>query len=242
MGKKAEGKQGISAFFRRASTPSNAELFPKRYAAALIAGWLLQWVLWGVWQTFVLPRLPLSIGTTLLDSVAVKGLVFAALPIPFLFLFRKQLHLPSKPPIRRPFPWLACTVLLCLVTAFLYTVRLLRGLVHTYAIFDPMFLVLSVSAGVIEEFYFRCVLFRLQDRMIGTLPAALLNGALFTLFHYPGILFGTSLMRLVSWRALLIFVMGVVFCGMMKRWRSPALNMTVHSVWDLLTYLFCLAG
>ena len=247
MGKKADEKQIIPAFFGEGSSPRRTASLKakgpgKRHALILIVIWLLQWLLWGVWQTFALPRLPIGIGATLLNSVAVKGIVWAALLIPILQRFEKKLRLSLEPLFCRPFPWFACTVLLCLTTAFLYTVRLLRGLVNTHAVFDPMFIVLSVSAGVIEEFSFRGVLFRLQNAMIGFWPAALLNGALFTLLHYPGILFGASLMQLISWRALLIFVMGVVFCWMTRKWRNLALNMTVHTVWDILTYLFCLAG
>lgn len=199
-----------------------------------------QWLLWSVWQVFLAPRLSASIATLLLDSVAVKALVWA-LPFALLFLIGK-----SKPTrsdlFRTPFPWFACVILLCLTTVFLYTVRLARGLVNTYAIFDPMFVVLSLSAGVIEEFSFRGGLFRAQEAAIGFWPAAAVNGALFTLFHYPELLFGGSWARLLSWRGLLIFVMGMVFCWVFRKWRNLALNMTVHTVWNILSYLFCIAG
>ena len=64
---------------------------------------------------------------------------------------------------------------------------------------------------------------------------------MFTLYHYPELLLGRW-QGLISWRALLIFGMGVVFCWMFKKWRNLALNMTVHTVWDVLSYLFCLTG
>lgn len=199
-----------------------------------------QWLIWGVWQFFVMPQLPAGIAMTLLDSVVIKGLIWAA---PFVLLFRIGKQRPARSDLfRAPFPWLACVILLCLTTVFLYTVRLSRGLVHTYVRFDPMFVVFSLSAGVFEEISFRGGLFRLQAPKLGFWPAALLNGVLFTLYHYPELLFGGSWMRLLSWRALLIFTMGIVFCWMFRKWRNLALNMTVHTVWDVLSYLFCIAG
>lgn len=204
---------------------------------ALFAG---LWLVWGVWQTFALPHLSAGVPTALLDSVVIKGLVWAA---PFALLFLLGKNKPTRSDLfRRPFPWLACVILLCLTTVFLYTVRLARGLVNTYVIFDPMFVVFSLSAGVFEEIAFRGGLYRMLESGVGFLPAALINGALFVIYHYPGLLFGESLMRLLSWRALLIFVMGVIFCWMFRKWRNLALNMTVHTVWDILSYLFCLAG
>lgn len=204
---------------------------------ALFAG---QWLAWGIWQVFLVPQLPAGTAMVLLDSVVVKGLVWAA---PFVLLFLMGRSKPTRSDLfRTPFPWFACVVFLCLTAAFLYTVRLARGLVDTYAIFDPMFVALSLSAGVIEEFSFRGGLFRAQESTLGFWPAAAVNGALFTLFHKPELLFGGSWTWLLSWRALLIFVMGMVFCWMFRKWRNLALNMTVHTVWNILSYLFCIAG
>lgn len=199
-----------------------------------------QWLVWGAWQFFVTPRLSAGIAMILLDSIVIKGLVWAA---PFVLLFRtgKQ-RLARSDLFRAPFPWFACVILLCLTAVFLYTVRLSRGLVNTYIMFDPMFVVFSLSAGVIEEFGFRGGLFRMQESAIGFWPAAVINGAMFTLYHYPGILFGGDWTCLLSWRAGMIFVMGVVFCWMFWKWRNLALNMTVHTVWNILSYLFCIAG
>lgn len=209
------------------------------FSLVLFAG---QWLLWGAWQLLAAPRLPAGIGAALLDGVAAKALIWAFPFVPVLYGHKGKDIQISGELFRQPFPWLSCVVLLCLTTAFLYTVRLARGLADTHVIFDPMFLALSLSAGVLEEFAFRGGVFNLQEPAMGFWPAALLNGALFTLYHYPRLLFGGSWAVLVSWRGLLIFVMGVVFCWMFRKWRNLALNMAVHTVWDILVYLFCLAG
>ena len=169
------------------------------------------------------------------DSVAVKGAVWLA-P---LLLFRRQL--PLRDAFRGSFPWMACMVILCIVTAFLHTVRLLNGLQNTHVFFDPMYIVFSVSAGVIEELSFRGGFFRLHERQIGFWPAALVNGALFTLYHYSELLLGRW-QGLFSLRTLLLFAMGVIFCWMFKRWRNLELNMAVHTFWNIMSYLFCLTG
>ena len=140
-----------------------------------------------------------------------------------------------------PFPWLPCLILLCVSTAFLFTIRLLNGLQNTYIVFEWMFIVFSLSAGVLEELSFRGGFFAMTEDRLGFWGAALLNGAMFTLYHYPELLLG-QWQGLISWRCLLIFVMGFVFCWMYRKWRNLALNMVVHTFWDVLSFLFCLAG
>lgn len=205
-----------------------------------LAVFTIQWIIWGVWQNFAMPRLPGGIAAALLESVAVKSLVWAAPFVAFLCICKsKQIRFEL---FKAPFPWFPCVIMLCLTTAFLYTVRLAEGLMNTHAVFDPMFLVYSLSAGVIEEFNFRGGLFSLQESVMSFWPAAIINGFLFTIYHYPEILFGESLLCLLSLRALLIFAMGIIFCRMFWKWRNLALNMTVHTVWDILSFLFCIAG
>lgn len=210
----------------------------KKQFSLLCVLYAAQWVLWGLWQNILLSRFSLGPAAALWDAAVIKCLIWA---FPFALLLRREKAGVSAL-FSPPFPWLACTVLLCLTTVFLYTVRLASGLVNTHVLFDPVFLVFSLTAGVYEEFCFRGGFFRLQAPTLGFWPAALFNGVLFTLYHYPDLLFGAGWTKLFSPRALLIFVMGVVFCWMFQKWRNLALNMVVHTVWDVLSYLFCLMG
>lgn len=198
------------------------------------------WVLWAVWQCKLMPMLHGGLGCALLDGVLAKALVWLVLPLPLLIRGRDSLLVPLNRLFSEPFPWLAAVVLICLSAAFLHTVRLLNGLQNTYVFIDPMFIVLSASAGVFEEFGFRGGFFNMQEPALTFWPAALSNGAMFVLFHYPELLFGGSWMQLLSFRALLIFVMGILFCWMFQKWKNLALNMTVHTVWNILSYFFCL--
>ena len=202
---------------------------------------LAQWAAWALWLKFV--TLPPGLAGTLLSDVLVKGLIWALPPLLLLWRYERK----REPSERRglfsaPFPWLPCLALLCASAAFLHTVRLLNGLQNTVVFFEPVMLLYSLSAGVLEELGFRGGLYTLQERGVGFWPAALLNGAIFTLYHYPELLLGGSWAQLLSLRALMIFIMGVVFCWSYHKWRNLALNVTVHTVWDLLSYLFCLAG
>ncbi len=169
--------------------------------------------------------------SVLLDSILIKSFIWLLLP---MLVFRPKDLFVGR------FPWLACLIILCAVTAFLHTVRLLNGLGNTYVFFDPIFIVFSVSAGVIEELSFRGAFYMSMEEL-GFWPASITDGFLFALFHYPSVLAG-HMQELFSLRSLLIFVMGVVFCWMFRKWRNLALNMTIHSAWNLLSYLFCLAG
>lgn len=192
--------------------------------------------LWAVWQLFILPHFSPGHLISVIDSVVVKAAVWV---VPVLLLSRR--YGKFKEMFSGKFPWLALVVLLCATTAFLYTVRLLNGLQNTHIIFDPMFILFSLSAGVLEELSFRGGFFRIQDKQFGVIPASLINGVMFTLYHFPGLLLG-EWRPVISLRGLLIFVMGVVFCLIYKKWRNLALNMAVHTVWDILSYLFCLVG
>lgn len=220
------------------------------------------WLLWAVWTLFLVPLLPDNTWMILLDNIGVKALIWIG---PLLCLKRLRF----RELFRGKFPWLPCVALLCAATAFLHTVRLLNGLQESHVIFDPMMIVLSLAAGVIEELSFRGGFFTWEkDQLPATAvghqddglalredvnaspkrqfdkvfwQAAILNGVMFTLYHYPELLRG-QWQGLISLRALLIFTMGIVFCWMYKRWQNLALNMTVHTVWNVLSYLFCLAG
>lgn len=214
----------------------------KRSNVCLSLAWfIVLWALWAIWQCKILPTLKPSVGVALLDGIAVKSLIWLVFLLPFLINKRESLFLPLDKLFAEPFPWLAALILLSLCTVFLHTVRLLNGLQNTHAVFDLTFIALSLSAGVMEEFSFRGGFFNIQEPDLKFWPAALINGGMFVLFHYPDLLFGGNWIQLLSLRVLLIFVMGILFCWMFQKWRNLALNMTVHTVWNILSYLFCLA-
>lgn len=200
----------------------------------------VSWFLWALWHHYGANYSENTVSGLLLDTVLVKAGVWLLIPVLYLTFRRNKALLKKEVLFADRFPWLACLVLLCVSAMFLHTVRLLRGLMQTYVVFHWSMVTTSLGAGVIEELSFRGYYFNAQEKTVGFWPAALLNGLLFTLYHYPGLLFGEGFLQIFSLRGLLLFTMGVVFCWMFKRWRNIALNITVHTVWDILSFLFCL--
>lgn len=196
----------------------------------------LLWSLWGLWQQELLPQVPGSWLPALLDSVFVKTVLWGLVPC-FLFSRGRRLR---ESWFSSGFPVLPCVGLSCLSLCVLHTLRLVQGLGNTFLEWDWMFLFFSLSAGIVEEIGFRGCCFRYLEEKQGFWPAAILSSVLFTLYHYPDLLFGRSLGSLLSWRTLLLFGMGIVFCRMLHKWKNLMLNMVIHTVWDVLSYLFCL--
>lgn len=188
----------------------------------------VQWVLWGsIQERFS--------GQWLVD-MAMEGLIWV---LPALAL--RIAMSGDKPLFERPFPWLPCLCLLCGSAAFLHTVRIFRDLLDTQPVFSWTMIAVSVQAGILEELTFRGGYFDIQRKAWGFWPAAILNGVLFVLYHQSGDLAGMTLRWLLSFRTVLIFGMGILFCGIYQKWRNLALNMVVHTVWDILSFLFCVA-
>ena len=200
-----------------------------------VAIYVAEWFVYAVWQ-----HMPPSDSRfyVILDSVIMKGLIWVLPAVIGLLIFRKS----ATPLFKSRFPVLPCLVLVSLSAAFLHTVRWANGLLDTHVIFDPLMLVPAVSAGIIEEISFRGFIFNLQEKDVGVFPAAILNGLMFVMFHYTGILYGEPISQLLSLRVLLLFVMGVIFCLMFKKWKNLWLNIIVHAIWNVLSYLFCLTG
>ncbi|MCR5665056.1 MAG: CPBP family intramembrane metalloprotease [Oscillospiraceae bacterium] len=203
--------------------------------------YLFQLILWAFFRRLVDRIVPETEWFAILDATALKAL-FWVCPIVLAVKLggEKVSHL--KKLREKPFPSLAFVILSCSVVAILHSIRIINGLQYTHVFFQWFFIASSLGAGIIEEFVFRGYYFALHERLVGFWPAALINGVMFTLFHYPEVLLGQSFICLFSLRGALIFSMSVAFCWMYYKWRNIALNMSIHAIWDLLSFMFCLAG
>ena len=198
------------------------------------------YVCWSVWQKALLPTLAAGFGSAVWIGILGKAMIWL-LPLLLLRMSRGGQLIPTNQMLTSPFPWFACVVMLCASVAFLFTVRIASGKYNTYVFWDNNFFIFSISAGFIEEFCFRGVLFNRQAAGIGSIPAAVLNGGMFMLFHYP--LFAENwLYQLLSLRSLLLVAMGFLFSLSFSRWKNIWLLIVVHSVWNVLSYFFSLAG
>lgn len=205
--------------------------------------YLWVYLLWSLWRQWGAALLPPGAGSALLEAVVIKNVIWLLPLLPAVLRTEETDWLiPPRRAFAAPFPWLPCLALVCASLAFLYTVRLAAGEGNTIVFFEAVFVALALCAGVTEELVFRGYLFNRQAAALGVPWAAAVNGALFALIHYPGLIWGRGWGELVSLRTLLIFVMGTVFCLAFAKWKNLALTMTVHTVWNLLSYWFGLSG
>lgn len=206
-------------------------------AVVLTGGlFLALWLIWSLWQHFMPPQRPMLLA----DVLLAKPLVWGVIPLAVLFRSQKSTTKQLRGFFEGQFPIFPCIVFLCSAAAFLHTIRLLQGLGNSFVIFNWMMVLSSLSAGVVEELGFRGCFFTRHRENMSFWPAAVLNGLIFTAYHYTELLFGGDFDILLSWRPLLIFTMGILFCWMFHKWKNLALNMVVHIVWDILSFLFCL--
>lgn len=214
-----------------------------RRAAHSLIPYLTIYFLWSFWRQWGASLLPPGAGSALLEAAVIKNVIWL---VPFLPVCLRGREIDWLVPLRlmfsAPFPWLACAALLCTSAVFLHTVRIATGNWNTIVFFEPVFVLLSLCAGVTEEIVFRGCLFNRQAVGLGIPRAAVLNGLLFAIIHYPGLLWGQGWGKLFSLRMLLLFAMGTLFCLAFAKWKNLALTMTVHTVWNILSYWFGLSG
>lgn len=139
------------------------------------------------------------------------------------------------------FPVVPLVAMVCASVCFLYTVRTVAGLQNTMVFWNWRLLILSVSAGVIEELSFRGFFFNQMASSVGVFYAAIINGVIFALYHYPGI-FWYPYENILSLRFLMLFMVGVIFCLAFAKWKNVWLTIIVHTVWNFISYLWALAG
>lgn len=205
--------------------------------------YLTVYLLWAIWRQWGAALLPPGAGSALLEALVIKNALWLLPILPAVLRAREESWLvPPRRLFAAPFPWPACLALLCGSAAFLHTVRIVTGNLSTIVFFTPVLAALSLCAGVTEELAFRGCIFNRQAAVLGVPGAAALNGLLFALIHYPGLIFGQEWGALFSLRTVLIFVMGVLFCLAFARWKNLALTISVHTVWNILSYWFGLSG
>lgn len=202
--------------------------------------YLGMFTLWSLWQIYAEPIAFPGASWGVWVSAFVKGVIWTT---PMFLLWKREgwLVQPSKA-FFSPFPWLPCLGMLCAALCFLYTVRIAAGRQNTVLIWEHIFLLSSISAGVIEEIAFRGLLFNRLAPKTGIFPAAMMNGLMFALFHYPQLIIGQGWEQLASPRFLMLFCVGGLFSLAFARWKNLWLLIIVHSSWNIFSYLFTLTG
>lgn len=195
--------------------------------------------LWEAWHLMGGGFLPSDATASLAVATAVKALVWIG-PILVVVGNDGELLLPLRALFRTNFPWFPTVVGLCLSTVFLHTVHILLTGIDTWGIYQPYWIFSSLVAAAIEEMAFRGLLFNGQAAVHGIGKAALMNGVLFAVYHYPEFLAGQSLSALFGLRFWVIVIMGVIFSWSFAKWKNLAMNIVIHYVWNMLCYWFAL--
>ena len=195
---------------------------------------------WSAWSLLVVPQIASWSGFLWLNTL-IKCLLWVS---PFLLALLSKKDGWLEPPGRMfctSFPFIPFLGMLCGTVCFLYTVRVFHGLQNTYVLWDWNFLLFAVSAGLIEELFFRGFLFNRMGNALGVLPGAMINGLLFALYHFPGVIC-LDFSGFFSLRLLVLVAVGVLFCLAFARCKNLWLTILVHSIWNLISYLWALAG
>ena len=211
--------------------------------APLICLFVILLIIQSLWQGFSTDFLKPGILSFLSDSLFVKAGLWATPAIVAFFCLKKEKFALSPTQLfKARFPVFWFVVYICLCVVFLWTVRLLSGKANTFVLFDAMFVVSALSAGVIEELYFRGYLFNRLSSVFKPAFAAAIDALMFTLYHYTGLVFGIGYTELTFFRIFLLLIMGFLLSLMFYRHKNLALNMAFHFVWNVASYLFVLTG
>lgn len=200
----------------------------------------LSYGVWAAWHLTGGISPSLGLAASLIIDTAVKALVWLC-PM-LLVLNRKKLsHISLQESFRTPFPWFPTLIALCLTAAILHTAHIFLSGINVWGIFQPYWIFVSLTAAVIEEIAFRGCLFNGQAAVCGFKKAAIMNGVLFAVYHYPEFLLGQGFSAVFGLRFWVITVMGIVFSYMFYKWKNLTMNIVIHFVWNMLCFWFALA-
>jgi membrane protease YdiL (CAAX protease family) len=200
----------------------------------------LSYGIWAVWRLTGGFFPPSGLAASFAIEATVKALIWV---VPIFFVFRKAESrlIPLREGFCTPFPWYPTLIGLCMTVTFLHTAHIFLSGIDTWGIFQPIWFFMSLSAAVIEEIAFRGLLFNGQAGVHGVRTAAVFNGIMFAVYHYPEFLIGQSLSAVFGLRFWVITIMGIVFSLSFARWRNLLMNIVIHFVWNMLCFWFALA-
>ena len=196
--------------------------------------------MWATWSLSEGISLPTGVPATIAGRTVIKMLVWLGPAIPFVLKKDEEWLILPEELFKNKFPWLPTLTGVCLTAMFLHTMHIVLVGIGTWSVFRPIYVFLSFSAAVIEEFAFRGFLFNRQAVAAGVKTAAFMNGLLFALYHFPEFLAGENLSALFGFRFWMIAVMGCMFSLLFSRWKHLGMTIVIHFFWNLLCYWFAL--
>ena len=200
----------------------------------------LSYVIWAAWRLTEGAFLPSGLAASFIAETLMKSAIWL-LPMGVCVLKRDTEWLISPRKLcYAPFPWQATFIGLCLSVAYLHTMHIFLVGIDTWGLYQHMWIGLSLSAALIEELAFRGLLFNLQAPTLGVTKAAVVNGLLFAVYHFPEFLTGQNIMAVFGYRFWMITVMGTLFSLAFARWKRLEMTVLIHFVWNMLCHWFAL--
>lgn len=193
---------------------------------------------WAAWCLQGGNFLPAGITAAIVEASVVKLLIWIGPAIPFFLRSDEQWYIQPVLMFKNPFPGLPTLIGACFATAFLHTVRISSVGINVWGSLTPTLIILSLSAAVVEELAFRGFYFNRQATTIGTQKAAILNGMLFALYHFPEFLAGRNFDAILGFRFWMIVAVGCIFSLAFAKWKHLGMTIIIHFSWNLLSYIF----
>ena len=124
----------------------------------------------------------------------------------------------------------------CFVVVAVHSLWLLMG--DGISLFNPLFFLWAICAGITEEVLFRGILLNAQMKIWPPVIAVVVNSIMFLLIHYTYLPYVGSIMAIFSIRGLLIFVMGAVFSVVTIKTQCLKMPILMHTLWNTLVYFY----
>lgn len=201
----------------------------------------LSYGIWAAWRLTEGAFLPSGLAASFIAETLLKTMIWV-LPIGICALWKEKKWLVSPGELSAaPFPLQATFMSLCLTTAFLHTMHILLVGLDTWGLYQHLWIWEALSAALIEELVFRGLLFNLQAPTMGVKKAAVVNGLLFALYHFPEFLAGQNFIAVLGLRFWVITVMGTLFSLAFAKWKRLEMTIVIHFVWNMLCQWFALS-
>jgi len=201
----------------------------------------ISYVIWSIWSLVGGEILPPRFIPAFIFDFVIKLIIWIGPPVWALWKNDHTWYIRPTVAMRGDFPYLPTVIGVCLTAVFLHTVHILTVGIQTWGIMLPLYVMISLSAAVMEEITFRGFYFNKLAPIYGVSKAALLSGLLFALYHFPEFLFGRNLESLFGMRFWLITLMGLFFALAFARWKHIGMTIVIHFIWNLLCFWFALA-
>lgn len=174
--------------------------------------------------------------TDLCETLIVKNLIWLVPAAVCVKVLRMPLQWSINRMLTERIRWHEIVLGVCFVTIAVHILWLLTG--DGISMFNPMFFVWAICAGVTEEILFRGILLNAQIKVWHPAVAILVNSLMFLLIHYTNLPFGGSVAEIFRLRGLVLLLIGVAFSVATIKTKCLKMPILMHTLWNTLVYFY----